>query len=180
MGGPEFKGKESDYYAQNFFREFPVGLDGNPVYGRPLETPPSEGKGAMFDMEGDLISPNYAGTSLRSDDPSIAGVSIYHPDVQGLLSGTIDTPKAGATDVFGYSQFGNHPSIPRNAGSIGTSNSDQPQIGGLLADNPGGTTDKTGWDKDRRFAEKNKKNNMYQMLFDMGSQMQQENPFYFN
>lgn len=105
---------------------------------------------------------------------------MYHPDAQGLLSGTIDTPKAGATDVFGYSQFGNHPSIPRNAGSIGTSNSEQPQLGGLLADNPGGTTDKTGWDKDRRFAEANKKNNMYQMLFDMGSQMQQENPFYFN
>ena len=228
MGGPEFKGKESDYYAQNFFREFPVGLDGNPVYGGPLETPPSEGKGAMFDMEGNLISPNYGGTSIPFDHPSIAGVSIphptekyldmyanaqlpdmgigdggtsgyslprgsggpaqqqamfgqmYHPDAQGLLSGTIDTPKAGATDVFGYSQFGNHPSIPRNAGSIGTSNSEQPQLGGLLADNPGGTTDKTGWDKDRRFAEANKKNNMYQMLFDMGSQMQQENPFYFN
>lgn len=71
----------SDYYAQNYFREFPVGLDGNPVYGATPGMPsPSEGKGAMFDLEGNLIPPNSGGTSLPFDHPSIAGTRIPFPE----------------------------------------------------------------------------------------------------
>ena len=94
---------------------------------------------------------------------------MYRPDAQGLLSGTIDTPKAGATDVFGYSQFGNHPSIPRNTASVGASNPEQPQIGGLLSDNPGGTTDKTGWDRDDIFA---------RAMFNLSNNILAPNSFY--
>ena len=221
MGGPEFKGKESDYYAQNFFSEWPR----NPLTGEIEyltgdiwgEGPPTDGRDQVIDMYGNVTSPNYAGESLPFDDPSIAGVSIphqkekyldmyanaqlpdmgigdggtsgyslprgsggpgqqqamfsqmYHPDAQGLLSGTIDTPKAGATDVFGYSQFGNHPSIPRNTASVGASNPEQPQIGGLLSDNPGGTTDKTGWDKDDIFA---------RAMFNLSNNILAPNSFY--
>ena len=212
MSGPTWQ-QADDWNAQNYFREYPI----NPLTGQPeyltgdiwSQSVPTDGRDQVIDMYGNVTSPNYTGTSLPFDDPSIAGTSIshpkekyldmyanaqlpdmgigdggtsgyslprgsvgpgqqqamfsqmYHPDAQGLLSGTIDTlkdkegisnPKAGATDVFGYSQFGNHPSIPRNTASVGASNTGQPQIGGLLADNPGGTTDKTGWDRDDIFA----------------------------
>jgi hypothetical protein len=102
MGGPEFTGKDTDYYAQNFFREFPVGLDGNPVYGGPLETPPSEGKGSVYDMEGNLIPPNSAGTSIPFDDPSIAGVSIPFPE---------QTPEQMASAMYRVGDRDN--SVPR-------------------------------------------------------------------
>ena len=171
MGGPESTGKDTDYYAQNFFREYPVGLDGNPVYGGHLETPPSEGKGAVYDMEGNLISPNYGGTSIPFDHPSIAGTSIPFPeqsqeqvgDFQNIISGQ---PLPGSK-YYGPEGFQNIISGPPLPGLLASEapvptetdyklydwldnptpiKQEQP---GLLADNS--NTDKPGWEKDKKF-----------------------------
>jgi hypothetical protein len=201
MRGPEFTGKDTDYYAQNFFREFPVGLDGNPVYGGPLETPPSEGKGSVYDMEGNLIPPNYAGTSIPFDDPSIAGVSIPFPE---------QTPEQMASAMYrvddrdnSVPRFPNRhlsPDLPYSVtGMSGPGQDTGEPLPGLLASEapvskgPGwferhypesfqkrksaglldDTTDKSGWEKDKEFSD------IQKLLVQLGmSQMQDNsNPF---
>ena len=216
LSGPNFEGDDSDYFAQNYFRDFPIGLDGTPVYAGPLELPSSEGKGAKFDMDGNLIVQNNAGESIPHPaqmyanvqlpdkgfgDGGTSGYSIgeYIPTgsyAQGLLSGTIDPtvttiprlpgikmnetladagsiPKSGATDVFGYSQFGNHPSISRNPASI------RPEQNSLLSN-------ATGYDKDPTFSNRNNLNDEYRenmfakAMMNLSNNILAPDPFYSN
>jgi len=137
----------SDYYAQNYFREFPVGLDGNPVYGATPGMPsPSEGKGAMFDLEGNLIPPNSGGTSLPFDHPSIAGTRIPFPeqsaDQQAMALSRVDDPSGprfGAANQMGVAEGYNHQMVnaPMGFGMSGPGQ-DTGQLPGLLADDMSG------------------------------------------
>ena len=171
MGGPESTGKDTDYYAQNFFREYPVGLDGNPVYGGHLETPPSEGKGAVYDMEGNLISPNYAGTSIpfpeqtpeqmamsmhRVDDRdnSVPRFSNRHlsPDLPYSVTGMSGPGQDTGEPLPGL--LASEAPVPTETDYKLYDWLDNPtpikqEQPGLLADNS--NTDKPGWEKDKKF-----------------------------
>jgi hypothetical protein len=77
MSGPEYHGKDSDYYAQNFFREIPGGGLG----------PDSRNMGLMQSTDpknfGDWVadpSTDPSGQSIPFDHPSIAGTSIPFPE----------------------------------------------------------------------------------------------------
>ena len=132
--------------------------------------------------------PEYAGERLlpSAHEPGIASLLDVSPEQRRAMQEQIGGPGFHSPPTFAAT---NHAQMgPLSSVTLGQSDpnfhapeftrSDKP--GGLLTEQPSNTGDESGWDKDRRFAEANKKNNMYQMLFDMGSQMQQENPFYFN
>ena len=90
MEGPTYQGKDSDYYAQNFFRDFPV----NPLTDEPDYLAGDIGsQGGTYDRGlvqstnpndfGDWItdpSGDPSGTRIPFDDPMIAGTRIPFPE----------------------------------------------------------------------------------------------------
>ena len=166
MGGPEFKGKDSDYYAQNFFREHPINpLTGEPDYS-PEIGPEARNMGLMESTEthnfGDWVadpSTAPAGYSIpfpeqsqeqlasamyRVDDPSNPKFSSRHifdpsprpSSVTGMYAQSGGEGLLSESDYKLYDWLDNPTPIKQ-------------ETPGLLADNS--DTDKPGWEKDKKF-----------------------------
>ena len=147
MGGPGSKGKESDYYAQNYFREYPI----NPLTGQPEyltgdiwgKGPPTDGRDQVIDMYGKVTSPNYAGTSIPFDHPSIAGERIPFPEQsQKELASAMYRVDDRDNSVPRFSNRHLSPDLPYSVtGMSGPGQDTGEPLPGLLASKPPGPTE---------------------------------------
>jgi hypothetical protein len=138
MSGSTYQGKDSDYYAQNFFREIPGGLG-----------PDSRNMGLMQSPNGDWVadpSTDPSGQSIPFDHPSIAGTKIpfreQSADQQAMALdrvGDPSSPRFGASNQMGVAEGYNHQMVnaPMGFGMSGPGQ-DTGQLPGLLADDMSG------------------------------------------
>ena len=97
-----------------------------------------------------------------------------NPGAQGLLSGTTEIPTSNPTDVFGYKQFGNHPSFQR-----GLLDQDflRQESDAVIGVDELKAQDNSGWNKDETF--NNKRNKLLrEYLKEMSLNITKENEFY--
>ena len=135
MSGPTYQGKDSDYYAQNFFREIPGGLG-----------PDSRNMGLMQSTEphnfGDWVtdpSTDPSGMSVPFDDPSIAGTRIPFPgqsqEQMAMALSRVDDPSGPRFSSRHISDPSNMPSSVTGMYGPGQDTGPPP---GLLADDMSG------------------------------------------
>lgn len=163
MSGPEYQGKESDYYAKNFFRDIPSGRF----------SPDSRNMGLMQLPNGDWVpdpSTDPSGQSIPFDDPSIAGTSIPFPE-QSQREMAMAGYRVGHEPPRSFEHMYNAPSSVTGMYGPGQDTGSPPGLLSepmvdrdwidnptptqqpLLASNSGvdksGTTDRSGWEKNK-------------------------------
>jgi len=179
VSGPKYQGKDSDYYAQNFFREIPSGGLG----------PDSRNMGLMQSTNGDWVPD-------PSTDPS--GMSIPFPEQSqeqmAMALSRVDDPSGPRFSSRGGIGDDSPPSSVTGMYGPGQ---DTGQLPGLLADDMSGpkwtdgmklrqkaerdrkrklgllgdasdtnqSTDKSGWEKDKKFS------NTQNLLMELGMNM---------
>ena len=108
-----------------------------------------------------MTGPIMAGLGEQSYDPN---QKLYNPNVYGVegfqnkitntgaAPGLLSEGKMMTDDQRSLFAGGTPSGNSQGYGQFTARDIKQPQTGGILADNPGGTTDKTGWDRDNIFA----------------------------
>jgi hypothetical protein len=167
MKGPEYHGKDSDYYAQHFFRDIPGGLG-----------PDSRNMGLMQSTDpknfGDWVpdpSTDPSGQSIPFDDPSIAGTRIPFPK-QSQREIAMAGYRVGHEPPRSFEHMYNPPSSVTGMYGPGQDTGSPP---GLLSepmvDNKSRApryTDEHGWTKDRQMRNANLQ--MANMFLNYGEQ----------
>lgn len=142
----DFMIKAEDRNARENFREWPI----NPLTGQPEyltgdiwgEGPPTDGRDQVIDMYGKVTYPNYTGTSLPFDDPSIAGERIPFPEqTPEQMAGSMyrvgdpSYPRFAAANQMGTAEGYNHQMVnaPMGFGMSGPGQDTGQPLPGLLA-----------------------------------------------
>ena len=171
MSGPEYHGKDSDYYAQNFFRDIPgggLGPDSRNMglmqstdpknFGDWVADPSTDPSGQSIPFTGHWEDPLTSGTSIPFPEQSqremaMALDRVDDPSGPRFSSRHISDPSNMPSSVTGmYAQSGgagllSEPMEDRDWLTNPTPTKQEPPS--LLADNS--NTDKSGWEKDKRF-----------------------------
>ena len=191
MSGPEYQGKDSDYYPQHFFRDIPGGLG-----------PDSRNMGLMQLPNGDWVpdpSTDPSGQSIPFDHPSIAGTRIpfweQSADQKAMAFHRVDDPsypRFGAANQMGVAQIQHNP--PSSVTGMYAPGQDTGPPSGLLSEpmvdrdwltNPthpkqeapslladNSYTNKSGWEKDKKF-----NNALRQMMMQWGMNQANDDEF---
>jgi hypothetical protein len=196
---PQSQDKDSDDYARTHFREYPINpLTGKPEYLTSDISSPIDGKGAMFDTEGNLIPSNPAGSRLPFDDPSIAGTRIPFPEqsqeqmAMALNRVEHEPPRSfehmynAPSSVTGRYGPGQDTGPPQGLLGPGYAGQNRTEVEGLRQQVAQGSlpqqsvplgpegTDRSGWMGDRRFREANNNYRLASMLFNAGNDLRDD------